>query len=122
VSREHRRAKTDRLDTALLKRALLGWLRGEREHFSMSAIPSLEEEDAKRPRRERESLVGERTRIRPSATGSKARSHGSASAVSNRPCARPHNGLEPLRTPEGEQMPLHTGRAAARDGAVAPFR
>ena len=30
VSREHRRAKTDRLDTALLKRAFLGWLRGER--------------------------------------------------------------------------------------------
>src|SRR5829696_7739610 len=26
VSREHRRAKTDRLDTALLKRAFLGWL------------------------------------------------------------------------------------------------
>src|SRR5438445_13882157 len=27
VSREHRRAKTDRLDTELLKRAFLGWLR-----------------------------------------------------------------------------------------------
>ncbi len=26
VSREHRRAKTDRLDTELLKRAFLGWL------------------------------------------------------------------------------------------------
>jgi len=32
VSREHRRAKTDRLDTELLKRAFLGWLRGERDH------------------------------------------------------------------------------------------
>ncbi len=30
VSREHRRAKTDRLDTELLKRAFLGWLRGSR--------------------------------------------------------------------------------------------
>jgi transposase len=29
VSFEHRRAKTDRLDTELLKRAFLGWLRGE---------------------------------------------------------------------------------------------
>ena len=29
----------------------------------MAAIPSLEEEDAKRPSRERENLVGERTRI-----------------------------------------------------------
>ena len=27
VSREHRRAKTDRLDTELLKRAFVGWLR-----------------------------------------------------------------------------------------------
>ena len=46
VSREHRRAKTDRLDTALLKRAFLGWLRGGREHCSMAAIPTREEEDA----------------------------------------------------------------------------
>ena len=59
VSREHRGAKTDRLDTALLKRAFLGWLGGERDPCSMAAIPSLEE-DAKRPSRERESLPGER--------------------------------------------------------------
>ena len=38
VSREHRRAKTDRLDTELLKRAFLGWLRGERDHCKMVAI------------------------------------------------------------------------------------
>jgi transposase len=63
VSREHRRAKTDRLDTELLKRAFLGWLRGEPDHCSMAAIPSLQEEDAKRPTRERENLVGERTRV-----------------------------------------------------------
>src|SRR6266436_4995118 len=63
VSREHRRAKTDRLDTGMLMRVFLGWLRGERGHCRMVAIPTLEEEDAKRPSRERESLVGERTRI-----------------------------------------------------------
>ncbi len=63
VSREHRRAKTDRLDCELLKRAFLGWLRGERDHCSMAAIPTLELEDARRPSRERETLVGERTRI-----------------------------------------------------------
>src|SRR5947199_9847935 len=39
VSREHRRAKTDRLDTELLKRGFLGWLRGERGHCSMAALP-----------------------------------------------------------------------------------
>jgi transposase len=63
VSREHRRAKTDRLDTELLLRALLGWLRGEKRHCSMVAIPTIEEEDAKRPNRERGSLVIEQTRI-----------------------------------------------------------
>src|SRR5437870_4858812 len=63
VSREHRRAKTDRLDVELLKRAFLGWLRGERDHCKMAAIPTLELEDARRPSRERETLVGERTRI-----------------------------------------------------------
>jgi hypothetical protein len=49
VSREHRRAKTDRLDAELLKRAFLGWLRGERDHCKMVAIPTLKDEDAKRP-------------------------------------------------------------------------
>jgi transposase len=63
VSRDRRRAKTDRLDAALLLRVLLGWLRGEPGHCSMAATPSLEEEDAKRPNRERENLVGERTRV-----------------------------------------------------------
>src|SRR5262245_19842832 len=63
VSREHRRAKTDRLDTELLKRVFLGWLRGERDHCKMVTIPTIQDEDAKRPNRERESLVGEQTRI-----------------------------------------------------------
>jgi len=45
VSREHRRAKTDRLDTELLKRSFIGWLRGEPHHCHMAAIPTIEEED-----------------------------------------------------------------------------
>src|SRR6202045_1079527 len=48
VSREHRRAKTERLDTELLKRGFLGWLRGERGHCSMARVPTIAEEDAKR--------------------------------------------------------------------------
>jgi transposase len=63
VSREHRRAKSDRLDTQLLQRALLGWLRGEIKHCSMAAIPTLAEEDARRPNREHEMLVKERSRV-----------------------------------------------------------
>jgi hypothetical protein len=50
VSREHRRAKTDRLDTELLKRGFLGWLRGERGHCSMARVPTIAEEEAKRRR------------------------------------------------------------------------
>ena len=62
VSREHRRAKTDRLDTGLLMRAVLGWLRGEPKHCNMVAISTIAEEDARRPTRERETLVRDQTR------------------------------------------------------------
>src|SRR3984893_7237973 len=63
VSREHRRAKNDRLGTRSMKRGFLGWLRGERGHCTMARVLTMAEEDAKRPNRERECLVGERTRI-----------------------------------------------------------
>jgi transposase len=60
VWREHRRAKSERRAAALVQRALLGWLRGEREHCSMAAILSLAEEDAKRPSRARARKPGGR--------------------------------------------------------------
>jgi len=53
MSREHRRVNTDRIDTAMLKRGFLGWLRGEHSHCGMVAILAIAEEDAKRPHRER---------------------------------------------------------------------
>ena len=40
VAREHRRAKTDRLDLGLLERSFLGRLRGEKKHCSMMAVPT----------------------------------------------------------------------------------
>src|SRR3954467_2710763 len=63
VSREQRRAKTDRLDPEMRVRALLGWVRGEPGHCRMVAIPTIAQEDARRPGREREGLVAERTRL-----------------------------------------------------------
>lgn len=63
VPREHRRAKSDRLDTELLLRGFLGWLRGEPKHCHMAQIPSIEEEDLKRPNREHQRLVNERTSL-----------------------------------------------------------
>jgi len=112
VSREHRRAKTDRLDTELLKRAFLGWLRGERDHCKMVAIPTIEEEDAKRPNRERESLVGEQTRIinRMKATLSRLGIRGF-----NPKLKKAAERLEDLRTPEGELIPSNTLAELRRD-------
>jgi hypothetical protein len=63
VSRQHRRAKTEQLAIGLLKRGFLGWLRGECGHCSMARVPTIGKADSKRPNRERECLVGERTRI-----------------------------------------------------------
>ena len=118
VSREHRRAKTDRLDTGLLRRAFLGWLRGEPDHCSMVAIPTLEEEDAKRPNRERESLIGERTRIINRMRGCLAR----LGIRSFRPTLRTAPGrLETLRTPEGMTLPPNTLAELRRDMARLRF-
>jgi transposase len=114
VSREHRRAKTDRLDTELLKRAFLGWLRGERGHCSMTTIPTLAEEDARRPTRERESLVAERTRVVNRTRACLAR----LGIRSFRPTLRraPEH-LEQLRTPEGDTLPPNTRAELRRDMA-----
>jgi transposase len=118
VSREHRRAKTDRLDAELLKRAFLGWLRGERDHCSMAAIPTLAEEDAKRPNRERESLVGERSRIVNRMKGTLAR----LGIRGFRPTLRrASEQLGRLRTPEGEPLPPNTLAELRRDTAHLHF-
>ena len=112
VSREHRRAKTDRLDTELLKRAFLGWLRGEPDHCSMAAIPSMEEEDAKRPHRERESLVAERTRIVNRMKGCLAR----LGIRTFKPTLQRATDLLPtLRTPEGTPLPPNALAEMSRD-------
>src|SRR5215468_7013604 len=112
LSREHRRAKIDRLDTELLKRAFLGWLRGERDHCKMVAIPTMEDEDTKRPNRERESLVGEQTRIvnRMKAALSRLGIRGF-----NPKLKKAAERLEDLRTPEDEPIPPNTLAELRRD-------
>src|SRR6202049_190728 len=114
VSREHRRAKTDRLDTELLKRAFLGWLRGERDHCRMVAIPTIKDEDAKRPNRERESLVGEQSRI---VNRMKAALIRPALRGLNPKLKKPVERLDGLRTPEGEPIPPNTLAELRRDMA-----
>ena len=112
VAREHRRAKTDRLDTEQLKRAFLGWLRGEREHCKMCAIPTFAEEDAKRPNREHETLVGDRTCIVKRTKGTLARL---GIRNFNPKLKKAPERLEHLRTPEGEPIPPNTLAELQRD-------
>ena len=112
VSREHRRAKTDRLDSELLKRAFLGWLRGERDHCKMVAIPSIKDEDAKRPNRERESLVGEQSRI---VNRMKAALVRLGIRGFNPKLKRAAGRLDGLHTPEGEPIPPNTLAELRRD-------
>jgi len=114
VSREHRRAKTDRLDAAMLMRVFLGWLRGERGHCSMVAIPTLEQEDAKRPSRERENLVGEQTRIvnRMKAALVRLGIRGFKPELRKAP-----QRLTTLRTPEGTTIPPNMLDEIRRDMA-----
>jgi transposase len=112
VPREHRRAKTDRLDTEHLKRAVLGWLRGERDHCKMCAIPTFAEEDAKRPHRERETLIGEQTTIINRIKGTLARLgiRGFNPKLKTAP-----ERIEHVRTPEGEPIPPNTLAELGRD-------
>ena len=114
VSREHRRAKTDRLDTGLLKRSFLGWLRGEVNHCGMAAVPTLLEEDAKRPSREHQTLVKERTRLIARLKGAMTR----LGIRGFRPTLRKAaERLDGLRTPNGEPVPANTQAELKRDMA-----
>jgi transposase len=112
VSREHKRAKTDRLDTAMLTRVFLGWLRGERGHCTMVAVPTIEQEDAKRPSRERESLIGERTRIlnRMKSTLARLGIRGFKPELRKAPQL-----VDALRTPEDIPIPPNTLAELRRD-------
>jgi transposase len=101
VSREQRRAKTDRLDTEMLMRAL----RGEPGHCRMVAIPTVAQEDARRPGREREGLVAERTRVTNTLKAELAL-WGIQGFKPGLKKAAEH--LEALRTVEGEPLPPNT--------------
>jgi transposase len=60
VNRRARRAKTDRIDARAMVRALMAYVRGEDQVFSVVRVPVPEDEDAKRTFRERQRLITER--------------------------------------------------------------
>jgi transposase len=80
----------------------------------MAAIPTPEEEDARRPNRERESLVGERTRLVNRMKGALARLgiRGFKATLRKAP-----ERLEALRTPEGAPLPPNAAAELRRDMA-----
>jgi transposase len=112
VSREHRRAKTDRLDAGMLMRAFLGWLRGEPKHCSMAAIPSIAEEDARRPNREHQTLVEERTRV---VNRMKATLIRFGIRTFNVKLRKAADRLAAVRSPEDEPLPPNTVAELRRD-------
>lgn len=61
VNRRSRRAKTDRLDLEKLMRALMRHEDGDRQACKMVHVPTAEQEDDRRPSRERQRLIKERT-------------------------------------------------------------
>jgi len=105
VPREHKRPKTDRLDTEMLMRALLGWLRGEPRHCRMAQIPTLEQDDAKRPSREHKSLVNDQTRL---VNRMKSTLVMLGITNFNIKLVKARQKLAGLRTPNGEPIPPNT--------------
>lgn len=102
VNRRKRRAKTDRIDLEKLMRVLLAYCRGEPRVCSVARAPSVAEEDAKRPHRERERLIKERgahiNRI-------KALLHGQGLRDLNPLAKRFLGALGKLRTGDGHALP-----------------
>jgi transposase len=96
------RVKTDRIDTGMLLRAFSAWLRGEPDACRMVAILSREEEDLRRPSRERAELVTERTRLR-NRIRSLLMVHGLSEINPNTPATS--RKLAQFRTAEGEPLP-----------------
>jgi transposase len=104
----------------MLTRVFLGWLRGERGHCGMVAVPTIEEEDVKRPSRERENLVGESTRI---INRMKAALTRLGIRAFNPKLRKAPQRLGSLRTPDGLPIPPNTLNEMRRDlGRLALVR
>src|SRR4051794_39350735 len=112
VDRRARRAKTDRVDSESLLRALQAWRRGDRQACSFVRVPSVEEEDARRPHRELARLTKERVGHVNRIKGLLAL-HG---VRDYRPLRRDRRkALEALRTGCGEVLPTRCRQEVERE-------
>ena len=101
VTRGARRAKTDRLDAQGLLRVLAATFTGDHGACRVVNVPSVAEEDAKRPHREREYLVQERIRIENRIAALLA-----TQGVSKRPALRSWDAdLNAMSTGDGRSIP-----------------
>jgi transposase len=103
VTRGARRAKTDRLDAVGLLRVLAARFAGDVDACRTVNVPSVEEEDAKRPHREREFLVQERIRVENRIAALLA-----TQGIRKRPSLRSWGAdVNALRTGDGRPLPTH---------------
>lgn len=101
VTRGARRAKTDRLDAQGLLRVLAAIFTGDHDACRVVNVPSVAEEDAKRPNREREHLVQERVRIENRIAALLA-----TQGISKRPSLRSWEAdLNAIQTGDGRSIP-----------------
>jgi transposase len=112
INRRARRAKTDRIDLARIMRAFLAYLRGEPLACSIVHVPTSEEEDDKRPSRERERLLKERT-----AHTNRIKALLHAQGIRDaKPLARDFlRGLKDRRTGDGRPLPPRLAAEIARE-------
>ena len=110
VNRRKRRAKTDRIDGLKLLTMLIRHSSGERKVWSVVRVPTLAQEDERRPNRERDRLVKERgahvTRIK-----SLLVLHGIHAAVGSKFLQL----LEEVRAWDGSKLPEHVVQELKRE-------
>jgi len=112
VDRRARRAKTDRLDAAMLLRALMAWWRGDRAACHLVQVPSVEREDARRTHRERQRLITERVQHVNRIKGLLA----TQGVYDFQPLRRDRwERLQGLRTGDDRELPLHLCREIERE-------
>jgi transposase len=112
VNRRARRAKSDRLDVEGLLRLAIRYDAGDRHLGRMVVVPSVAEEDARRPGRERRRLLSERTAHNNRIRGLLA-THGIY-------CYRPLRAdrlsrLAALRCADGQPLPVHVRDEIVRE-------
>lgn len=112
MPRRRRRAKTDAIDGETLLRTLLAWQRGEPRVCAMAMPPTPEQEDRRRPSRERATLLQERVRHVNRIKGLLAGQGITGYDPLNK---ERHTRLDALKTGDGRSLPAHLKSELSRE-------